>query len=86
MSSALVAQGIEHGSPKAGVAGSNPAGGTVQGRYVATLSSAIHRLFIVYGAVQHVRDSGVDTTPGHVLVLRHRDPGMPQVVGADPRG
>src|SRR6516225_5980752 len=26
--SALVAQGIEHGSPKAGVAGSNPAGGT----------------------------------------------------------
>lgn len=25
---ALVAQGIEHGSPKAGVAGSNPAGGT----------------------------------------------------------
>src|ERR1700730_232858 len=28
MSSALVAQGIEHGSPKAGVAGSNPAGGT----------------------------------------------------------
>jgi hypothetical protein len=27
-SSALVAQGIEHGSPKAGVAGSNPAGGT----------------------------------------------------------
>jgi hypothetical protein len=28
MFSALVAQGIEHGSPKAGVAGSNPAGGT----------------------------------------------------------
>src|SRR5271156_3774993 len=28
MSSALVAQGIEHGSPKAGVAGSNTAGGT----------------------------------------------------------
>ena len=27
--SALVAQGIEHGSPKAGVAGSNPAGGTL---------------------------------------------------------
>ena len=27
-STALVAQGIEHGSPKAGVAGSNPAGGT----------------------------------------------------------
>ena len=27
--SALVAQGIEHRSPKAGVAGSNPAGGTV---------------------------------------------------------
>lgn len=26
---ALVAQGIEHGSPKAGVAGSNPAGGTL---------------------------------------------------------
>jgi hypothetical protein len=26
--SALVAQGIEHRSPKAGVAGSNPAGGT----------------------------------------------------------
>jgi hypothetical protein len=31
MSSALVAQGIEHGSPKAGVAGSNPAGGTAGG-------------------------------------------------------
>jgi hypothetical protein len=28
MFSAPVAQGIEHGSPKAGVAGSNPAGGT----------------------------------------------------------
>lgn len=28
-SPALVAQGIEHGSPKAGVAGSNPAEGTL---------------------------------------------------------
>ena len=33
--SAPVAQGIEHGSPKAGVAGSNPAGGTLTSTFVA---------------------------------------------------
>ena len=48
---ALVAQGIEHGSPKAGVAGSNPAGGTGQAWYLVPLIKVIHRLFIVYGAV-----------------------------------
>jgi NaMN:DMB phosphoribosyltransferase len=37
--------------------------GALQGLYVATLPSAIHRLFIVYGAIQHVRDSGVDAAP-----------------------
>ncbi|GAS86473.1 oligopeptidase B [Mycolicibacterium brisbanense] len=47
-SRAPVAQGIEHGSPKAGVAGSNPAGGTRQKLYLAVLRnvdpSIIHRL------------------------------------------
>jgi hypothetical protein len=51
---------------KAGVAGSNPAGGTAQRWYLAALYTGIHRLFIVYGAVEHVRDGGVDAAPGHV--------------------
>jgi hypothetical protein len=50
---ALVAQGIEHGSPKAGVAGSNPAGGTGQKRFAA-LSKSIHRLFIANGVAQRL--------------------------------
>ncbi len=37
MFSAPVAQGIEHGSPKAGVAGSNPAGGTAVHEMMRTM-------------------------------------------------
>lgn len=38
-----------------------------------------------HGPVQHVGDSRVDAAAGHVLVLRHADPRVPKVVGADPR-
>jgi hypothetical protein len=39
----------ETGNAKAGVAGSDPAGGTVQRRYLVLLNTTIHRLLIVCG-------------------------------------
>ena len=47
---------------------------------------AIHRLFIAYGAVQQRRDLGMYAAAGHVLVLRHRDLGVTELVRADSRG
>ena len=61
------------------------AGGTGQTWYLATLSSAIHCLFIVYGAAQQVRHRRVDTPARHVVVLSHADPRVSEVVRTDPR-
>jgi hypothetical protein len=61
MSSALVAQGIEHGSPKAGVAGSNPAGGTSEAFFDGDQDplTFIRRLWRGPGARQPSRSSPV---------------------------
>jgi hypothetical protein len=71
---------------KAGVAGSNPAGGKGQRRYLAYLCKSVHRLFIVYGPVEEVCDRGMHATAGLVLVLSHGDSAVTEMVSADPFG
>src|SRR4051795_6414556 len=69
---ALVAQGIEHRSPKAGVAGSNPAGGTSSLFGAVTRSSNQDRN-TPYSHLCHVRPSSQGTGPSQPANAHRQD-------------
>jgi hypothetical protein len=45
-----------------------------------------HRLFTAYGSLQQGCYFGVNLPPAHVAVLSRRHLGVPELIGADPRG
>src|SRR5699024_10001676 len=86
---ALVAQGIEHHSPKVGVAGSNPAGGTSAQvtALTETARSGSPSLPLPFRWID-TRSLGeslprvlADDAPLHVVLVRRADPVVTEVIG-----